>query len=159
MKVRRHGGGQKGGFKRKGCPEGGISAKFHLAVTTNGRVAEGFFSGGNVGDIDAASEPVKDAGGCFVLADKGCDSDGFRRTLEGDNNIPLIPGRKNRKKETAYDREKYKKRGYRERIFGNIKENRRLTARYEKSDMNFLGFILVAFMLELVKLLGLLNMI
>jgi transposase len=42
-------------------------------------------------------------------------------------------------------REKYKKRGYIERIFGKIKEDRRLTVRYEKSDMNFLGFILEAF--------------
>jgi hypothetical protein len=31
-------------------------------------------------------------------------------------------------------------------IFGKLKENRRLTVRYEKSDINFLGFILVAFL-------------
>jgi transposase len=32
-----------------------------------------------------------------------------------------------------------------ERISGKIKENRRLTVRYEKSDINFPGFIMVAF--------------
>ena len=57
----------------------------------------------------------------------------------------MIPGRRNRKEAIVYDREKYKKRGLIERIFGKIKENRRLTVRYEKSDINFLGVILVAF--------------
>ncbi|MDR2194159.1 MAG: transposase, partial [Treponema sp.] len=61
-----------------------------------------------------------------------------------------IPGRKNRKKLIEYDKEKYKKRGYIERVFGKLKENRRLTVRYEKSDINFLGFILVAFLKILI---------
>jgi hypothetical protein len=42
----------------------------------------------------------------------------------------------------AYDRERYKKRGLLERIFGKLKENQRLTVRYKKSDTNFPGFIL-----------------
>jgi hypothetical protein len=37
-----------------------------------------------------------------------------------------------------------------ERVFGKQKENRRLTARYEKSDINFLGFILAAFLKILI---------
>ncbi|MDR1129161.1 MAG: transposase [Treponema sp.] len=41
-----------------------------------------------------------------------------------------------------YGKEKYKKRGLIERIFGKLKENRRLAVRYEKSDINFLGFII-----------------
>jgi transposase len=62
----------------------------------------------------------------------------------------VIPGRKNRKKLIEYDKEKYKTRGYIERVFGKLKENRRLTVRYEKSDINFLGFILVAFLKILI---------
>jgi transposase len=58
----------------------------------------------------------------------------------------VIPGRRNRRKETAYDKEKYKKRGLTERIFGKLKENRRLTVWYEKPDINFLGFIVIAFL-------------
>ncbi|MDR0475125.1 MAG: transposase [Treponema sp.] len=45
----------------------------------------------------------------------------------------------------AYDRQLYKKRGLIERIFGKVKENRRLTVRFEKSDVNFMGFIIFAF--------------
>jgi transposase len=66
--------------------------------------------------------------------------------LEGNNNEPVIPGRRNRKEEIVYDKETYKERGLIERISGKIKENRRLTVRYEKSDINFPGFILVAFL-------------
>jgi transposase len=65
--------------------------------------------------------------------------------LEGNNNEAVIPGRRNRKEEIVYDLETYNKRGLIERIFGKIKENRRLTVGYEKSDINFLGFIFIAF--------------
>jgi transposase len=80
------------------------------------------------------------------MADRGYDSGGFRRILKGNNNEPVVPGRKNRKEEIGYDKEKHRKRSFIERIFGKIKENRRLTVRYEKSDINFLGFILAAFL-------------
>jgi transposase len=59
------------------------------------------------------------------VADRGYDGDEFRWILRGNNNEPVIPGRKNRKESIAYDQGTYKKRGYIERIFGKIKENRR----------------------------------
>jgi transposase len=120
--------------------------KFHAAVTSGGRLVEGFLTGGEVHDVTVAPQLSENIVGCAVIADRGYDSDGFRRGLEGNNNEPVIPGRRNRKEEIAYDKEKYKKRGLIERIFGKIKENRRLTVRYEKSDINFLGFILIAFL-------------
>jgi transposase len=98
-----------------------------------------------VNDAAVAAELSEEIAGCAVIADRGYDSDGFRRELEGNNNPPVIPGRRSRKKEIAYDKEKYKKRGLIERIFGKLKENRRLAVRYEKSDINFLGFILIGF--------------
>jgi len=82
---------------------------------------------------------------CHVLGDRGYDSDKLRRLLESNNNVPVIPGRKNRKVAVEYDEERYKRRGLIERIFGKLKENHRLVVRYEKSDANFLGFVLFAF--------------
>jgi transposase len=99
-----------------------------------------------VNEIEAAPELVREVVGCVVMADMGYDGDKFRKLLKGNNNEPVIPGRKNRKEPIEYDQERYKKRGYIERIFGKLKENRRLTVWYEKSDMNFLGFILVVFL-------------
>ena len=95
--------------------------------------------------MSAGPELTENITGYPVIADRGYDSDGFRRYLEGNNNTPVIPGRKNRKELVEYDRQGYGKRGLIERIFGKIKENRRLAVRYEKSDINFLGFIIFAF--------------
>ena len=108
-------------------------------------MAEGFLTGGGTADVSAGPELTENITGYPVIADRGCDSGGFRRSLEGNNNTPVIPGRKNRKEPVQYDRRRYGKRGLIERIFGKIKENRRLAVRYEKSDINFLGFIIFAF--------------
>ena len=75
---------------------------------------------------------------------KGYDSGPHRRILESNNNIPVIPGRKNRKIQIIYDKNIYKLRKRIEIFFGKIKENRRLAVRYEKLDSTFLGFIAMA---------------
>jgi transposase len=138
-------GRSKRGRQSKGTSRAGITAKFHAAVTGGGRLVEGFLGGGQAADVTAAARLTEDVIGCTVLADRGCGSGAFRRELRGNNNIPVIPGRKNRKKEIVCDKWIYRNRGLIERIFGKLKENRRLALRYEKSGMNFLGFIIIAF--------------
>ncbi|MDR0374268.1 MAG: hypothetical protein LBH85_00890 [Treponema sp.] len=76
-------------------------------TTSDGQVAEGFLSGGNVNDIEAAPELVRDAVGRAATAGRGYDSDEFRRILRGNNNEPAMPGRKNRKKPIEYDQKMY----------------------------------------------------
>jgi transposase len=127
-----------------------MSTKFHLAITNLGQIVEGFLTGGEVADIKAAEELVEDVFGFPVIADRGYDSDKFRETLSGNNNTPVIPGRKNRKREIIYDEQLYKKRGLIDGIFGSIKENRRLALRFEKSDINFLSFIALALLKRLL---------
>jgi len=117
----------------------------HLAVTGDGHLVCGFLSGGNRSDAKAAPELVEEVYDCHVLGDRGYDSDKLRRLLESNNNVPVIPGRRNQKVAIEYDEERYKRRGLIERIFGKLKENHRLVVRYEKSDANFLGFVLFAF--------------
>ncbi|MDR0375061.1 MAG: hypothetical protein LBH85_04980 [Treponema sp.] len=60
-----------------------MSAKFHLAITADGRVVKGFLSGGNVNGVEAAPELVREVSGCAAPADRGYDSDEFRRILKG----------------------------------------------------------------------------
>ena len=60
------------------------------------------------------------------------------------NNIPVIPGRKNRIDTIEYDKDKFKLRSKIENFFAKLKENRRLALRFEKSDLCFLGFIAMA---------------
>jgi len=84
---------------------------------------------------------------CYVVEDMGYDCDRHRDRLRANNNVPVIPGRKNRKVKILYDKTVYKLRQRIERLFGKIKENRRLTVRYEKSDAAFLAFIALAILL------------
>lgn len=121
-----------------------MTTKLHLAVTGDGHGVEGFLSAGNDHDIIHAEQLVKDIYGCYILADRGYDSDAFRAFLVGQNCEPVIPGRKNRKLPIHYDKALYKQRGLIERIFGKIKENKRMAMRFEKSDTVFLAFIALA---------------
>jgi transposase len=139
-------GWAKRGQQPKGKSRAGIRTKFHAVITSGGQLIERILTGGEGNAVVVGPQLSEDIVGCAVIADRGYDSDGFRRALEGNNNLPVIPGRRNRKEEIEYDKEKYKKRGLVERIFGKLKENRRLAVRYEKSDINFLGFIIIAFL-------------
>lgn len=121
-----------------------MTTKLHLALTAEDHVVEGLLTGGNVSDITVADELTADVVGCYVVEDMGYDCDRHRRELEANNNIPVIPGRKNRKVAVLYDKTIYKLRKRIEMFFGRLKENRRLTVRYEKMDATFLGFIAMA---------------
>ena len=46
-----------------------------------------------------ANELTADVYGCYVIEDKGYDSNSHRLYLQSNNNIPVIPGRKNRLKQ------------------------------------------------------------
>jgi IS5 family transposase len=121
-----------------------VTTKLHLAVTADFHGVERLLSAGNTADITLADELTAEVFGCYVVEDRGYDSDRHRAELRASNNIPVIPGRKNRKLEILYDKTVYKLRQRIERLFGKIKENRRLALRYEKSDNAFLAFIAVA---------------
>lgn len=121
-----------------------MSTKLHLAMTPEGIVIEGMLTGGNVADISVADYMIENISGFYVVEDKGYDSDKHRAYLESNNNIPVIPGRKNRKDPVVYDKSIYRKRRNIEIVFGKIKENRRLAMRFDKSDSAFLGFIALA---------------
>jgi len=128
----------------RGKNRAGVTTKLHLVITLENHVVEGLLTGGNVSDITVADDITADIVGCHVIEDRGYDSDDHRRELESNNNVPVIPGRKNRKIEIIYDKALYKLRGGIERFFGKLKENRRLAVRYEKLDATFLGFIALA---------------
>jgi transposase len=122
----------------------GVTTKLHLAITAEEHVVEGLLTGGNVADITVADALTADVVGCYVVEDMGYDCDRHRRELEANNNIPVVPGRKNRKGVVDYDKTVYKLRKRIEMFFGKLKENRRLAVRYDKLDATFLGFIAIA---------------
>ncbi len=123
-----------------------------MAITADGHLVEGLLTGGNVHDVTVANELTKDVVGCSVLEDMGYDSDEHREYLRSNNNIPVIPGRKNRKIPITYDKTLYKLRRKIEIFFGKLKENKRLAMRYDKSDQSFMSFIALAAVKILLKI-------
>ena len=98
-------------------------------------------TGGNIHDSVVADELTADVFNCHVLEDMGYDSDPHRINLRANNNIPVIPGRKNRVIPISYNKKMYRLRRKIEIFFGKLKENKRLSMRYDKSDMSFMSFI------------------
>lgn len=107
-------------------------------------IIEGFLSGGNKADISVANDLTAEVSGCYIIEDKGYDSNSHREYLSSNANIPVIPGRKNRIEIIEYDKDKFKLRRKIENFFAMLKENRRLALRFEKSDLAFLSFIALA---------------
>jgi transposase len=102
-------------------------------------------------DVTVAKLLYDNVFNCYVLADKGYDSDAHRTYLRSQNNVTVIPGRCNRKTEIIYDKAIYKLRknieiffGLRRPSGGKLKENKRLSMRYDKDDRTFMSMIAVA---------------
>ena len=64
--------------------------------------------------------------------DKGHDSDRFRGALAKRGITPCIPARAGRMKPVAYDTELYKRRNLIERMYGRLKDRRRIAIRHDR---------------------------
>jgi transposase len=86
-----------------------------------------------------------------VIADKGYDSDAVVERVEASGAGAVIPPRANRKRQRPYDRERYKDRDLAERFWSKVKQHRRVATRYDKTDRNFLAFVLLASIMVLLQ--------
>jgi transposase len=79
-----------------------------------------------------------------IIADRGYDSDELRQTLRDNGIEAVIPPRKNRKVQYAYDREIYKLRNVIERTFGRLKDWKALSLRTYRCADTFLSAACIA---------------
>jgi transposase len=84
--------------------------------------------------------PVAD----MLIGDKGYDSDWFRDALASIGIEPCIPGRSGRNKPIEYDEQVYKQRNRIERMFGRLKDWRRVATRYDRCAHAFMSTITIA---------------
>jgi len=80
----------------------------------------------------------------YLLADKGYDADQLRRSLRNSGAVPVIPGRRNRKRIIRYDKDRYRGRHLIENAFCRLKDFRRVATRYDKLAANFLSGVALA---------------
>ena len=94
----------------------------------------------------------------YVVADKGYGSGHVRRFIKAHHATSVMPPRgiyllpdSTLTTRDCYHTELYAKRNIIERFFGRIKENKRITMRFDKLDITFLSFIALA-VIKLYKL-------
>jgi transposase len=100
---------------------------------------------GNQHDVTMASELLRLAGPIDrLLADKAYDTNKLRQQLAEQDIEAVIPSVARRKPLIPYDRLLYRLRNLIERMFGRLKDFRRVATRYDKLARNFLAGIVVA---------------
>ena len=78
-----------------------------------------------------------------MLGDRGYDSREICDLVESNGARPVIPARST-SPARVYDKAAYTRRNRIERLFGRLKEYRRLATRYDKLDVSFNAFITLA---------------
>jgi transposase len=76
-----------------------------------------------------------------AVMDKAYDSDEIRANLKKQKIMPVIPTKKNRKKQIRHDKKLYGQRNCVERLVGKLKQFRAVATRYDKLACTFLAMI------------------
>lgn len=79
-----------------------------------------------------------------VLADKGYDSDAIRRLIEAAGAAPNFPPKINRRWKPCFLPALYRGRNPIERMFGRLKDFRRIATRYDRLATNYLAAVSLA---------------
>ena len=102
-------------------------------------------SPGNINDIALAPALVKAAGPLRrLIADKAYDANSLRNLLASRGAEAVIPSTASRKNPLPYDVVAYRQRNLIERMFGRIKDFRRIATRYDKLARNYLAAATIA---------------
>ena len=123
-----------------GISRGGRTTKIHALVDLLGRPLRLVLTPGNTSDIKGADLLVGETAGMKrLIADRGYDANRLRATLRDQGTIPVIPGRRNRKRPIQYDERRYKDRWRVEAMFCRLKDFRRIATRYDRLARNYLS--------------------
>ena len=127
-----------------GRSRGGLSTKIHAAGDALGNPVRLIGSPGQRNDIAFAHELVDGFVADVTIADKGYDADHLCDRIAQTGSEVVIPPKRNRTVQRAYDADLYKERNIIERFFNRLKQFRRVATRYDKLLANFMGFVKLA---------------
>jgi len=86
-----------------------------------------------------------------LLMDRAYEDDETRYTAQQLYFTPVVPPKKNRKNPWEYDKELYKRRNEIERLFRLLQGFRRVFCRFDKLDIMYSGFIMLALVCISIK--------
>jgi transposase len=97
-------------------------------------------SAGNINDIAMAEALVTAAGpAARVVADRAYDANRLRSLIAARGAEAVIPSTASRRAPIPFDRTAYRQRNLIERMFGRLKDWRRVATRYDKLAANYLA--------------------
>src|SRR5208283_4595462 len=148
-------GFKKSGPQAIGRSRGGCTTKIHL-VAANARCALILkLSPGQAGDAPNGRELLQAGGpvpaGCYLIMDRAYEGDETLRLARQLGYIPVVPPNPNRLAAWEYDRVVYRRRNEIERLFRRLKGYRRVFCRFDKLDVLFTGFIVLALIIEALR--------
>ena len=119
-----------------------MNTKLHAVADTNGRPIRFSITANSVSDYTGAAALLYSLPAAeWLLADRGYVADWFREALLDKSTRPCILGRKSRSKIIRYDKCRYRRRNRIERMFGWLKDWRRVATRYDRCPKVFLSAI------------------
>ena len=128
-----------------GRSRGGRTTKIHALTDACCRPIAFLLTGGQVADCIAADELLDQLLTAEVVhGDKGYDSDAVRRKVESKGAAPNIPPKANRRWKNCFSPWLYRHRNAIERMFGRLKDFRRIATRYDRLSRNFLAAVCLA---------------
>jgi transposase len=128
-----------------GRSRGGRTTKIHALTDACCRPIAFLLTGGQVADCIAADELLDQLLTAEVVhGDKGYDSDAVLRKVESKGAAPNIPPKANRRWKNCFSPWLYRHRNAIERMFGRLKDFRRIATRYDRLARNFLAAVCLA---------------
>ncbi len=133
-----------------GRSQGGYSTKVHLVTSGCGLPLAFVLTPGqaheskSLDDLLAAVPFGSRRRPKALAADKAYSSNSIRQKLQQRRIKDVIPTRTNEKRSGRFARKTYRRRNIVERVFGWLKEKRRIATRYEKQALNYLAFLKIA---------------
>jgi transposase len=124
---------------------GGRTTKIHALTDACCRPVAFLLTGGHVADCIARDELLDRLVTAEILyGDKGYDSNAVRRKIESKGAAPNIPPQTTRHWKNCFSPWLYHHRNAIERIFGRLKDFRRIATRYDRLARNFLAAVCLA---------------
>ena len=148
---------KKNGPQCIGRSRGGWTSKLHLVAATSECAVAVALSAGNAGDAPEGRkllQVIKDVPQvkwCELLMDRAYEGNETRSLAVSLGFNPVVPPNPNRRIPWLYDEELYKKRNEVERLFRRLKRFRRVFTRYDKLDVMYLAFVMLAFIFDYLK--------
>jgi transposase len=151
-----------------GRSRGGFSTKIHVLCDGEGHPLHFVLTPGQTHDSTAVDTLLQSADAQLLNGegdpiawpvqlggDKGYRANWIDEYLLALGIQPVIPSKENEDRDqrpVEFDREAYRQRNIVERLIGWLKESRRIFARFEKTALNFGGFVKMAFIERYLRL-------